>query len=113
MSLEQVRSSLAGVRVALEVAVEGRSFAPATAVNVRQHEETVSWAHSAFATRQPPPGTSEIRSTAEPVLAEAAAFMAEVRIAANRADRARLREQLSEIDDLIRKVEVTVSDVRP
>lgn len=100
-SLERVDSAAAATSIALDVAVQGRSFAASTAVTVRGHEETVSWTHSAFATRQPPPGTDRIRAATEPVLAEAAALMAEIRIAANRSDAQRLshlRDRLDELD---------------
>lgn len=96
-SLEQVDATIAGASIALEAAVDGRSFSTATAVNVRQHEETVSWVHSAFATRQPPPGTDGIRDAVVPVLADAAALMAEIRIAANRSDVEQLHRRKTSI----------------
>ncbi len=111
-SLEQVHATIAGTSIALEAAVAGRSFSPATAVNVRQHEETVSWVHTAFATRQPPPGTGRIRAAVVPVLSDAAALLAEIRIAANRSDDAQLRRQRSQLDELSDRVDRALREVR-
>lgn len=111
-SLEQVTSTIAGVKVALDAALDDRAFAAATAVNVRRHEDTVSWAHTAFATRQPPPGTDDIRAAVVPVLAEASSIMADVRIAANRTDREDLREQRRRLDELTGRIERVLDEVR-
>lgn len=112
-SLEQLDATVAGANIALEAAVGGRSFSTATAVNVRQHEETVSWVHSAFATRQPPPGADGIRDTVVPVLADAAALMAEIRIAANRSDVEQLRRRKNELTGLSERIDRALGEVRP
>lgn len=112
-SLEQLHATVAGARIALEAAVGGRSFSTATAVNVRQHEETVSWVHSAFATRQPPPGADGIRDVVVPVLADAAALMTEIRIAANRSDIEQLRRRNTELADMAERIERALGEVRP
>lgn len=111
-SLEQVAATVAGVKIALDASIDDRSFPTATAVNVRRHEDTVAWAHTAFATRQPPPGTDRIRAAVVPVLAEASSIMADVRIAANRTDREELREQRRRLDELTRRVERVLGEVR-
>lgn len=112
-SLERLHATIAGTRIALDAALGGRSFAPATAVTVRQHEETVSWVHTAFATRQPPPGTDAIREAVVPVLSDAASLFAEVRIAANRGDEDALRRQRSQLDELSRRIDRVLGEVRP
>lgn len=111
-SLEQVHATVAGVKVALDASIDDRAFATVTAVNVRRHEDTVSWAHTAFATRQPPPGTDRIRAVVVPVLAEASSVMADVRIAANRTDREELRKQRRRLDQLTAEVERVLHEVR-
>lgn len=111
-SLEQLHATVAGASVALEAAVDGRSFSTATAVNVRQHEETVSWVQSAFVTRQPPPGADGIRAAVVPVLADAAALMAEIRIAANRSDVQQLRRQQTDLDELSERINRVLGEVR-
>ena len=112
-SLEQVDATVAGTRIALDAAVNGRSFSTATAVNVRQHEETVSWVHSAFSTRQPPPGADGIRDAVVPLLADAAALMAEIRIAANRSDVEQLGRRKTELTDLTERIDRALGEVRP
>lgn len=111
-SLEQVTSTVAGVKVALDASLEDRAFAAATAVNVRRHEDTVSWTHTAFASRQPPPGTDHIRAVVVPVLAEASSIMADVRIAANRTDREELEKQRRRLDELTGRIERVLGEVR-
>ncbi len=112
-SLEQVLATAAGVRIAVNAAVEDRSFPTATAVPMRTHEETASWVYTAFTTRQPPPGSDHVRETVEPVLSDAAALLAEIRIAANRSDTPRLRRLEGRLDDLTQRVERSLREVQP
>lgn len=112
-SLERLHATIAGTRIALDAALAGKSFAPATAATVRQHEETVSWVHSAFATRQPPPGTDPIRKAVVPVLSDAAALFADLRIAANRVDDEALRRHRSQLDELSERIDHALREVRP
>lgn len=111
-SLEQVQATLAGVTISVQAAVEGRSFATATAVTVRTHEETASWVHSAFTTRQPPPGSDDVREAVAPVLSDAATLLAELRIASNRSDTARLRQLEGQLDELTQRVERSLREVQ-
>ena len=112
-SLEQLEATIAGTRVALDAALDDRSFATSTVVTLRHHEETVDWTHTAFATRQPPPGTDGIRAAVVPLLADAAAVMADIRIAANRTDTPALRQQQRRLDELVARVERALREVRP
>ncbi|MBW3618837.1 MAG: hypothetical protein KY461_01215 [Actinobacteria bacterium] len=111
-SLEQLEATIAGTEVALDAAIAGRSFATSTAVTLRQHEETVSWTHTAFASRQPPPGTDAIRAAVVPLLAEASAVMGDIRIAANRTDVRRLAELRGRLGELGGRVEGSLREVR-
>ncbi len=111
-SLEQVQATIAGVRIALDAAVEGRSFPTTTAVTVRTHEETALWVHTAFTSRQPPPGSDHVRETVAPVLSDTATLLADMRIAANRSDAPRLRRLEAQLDDLTERVERSLREIQ-
>jgi hypothetical protein len=84
---DEVVSASRTVLLAAQVGDEGRSLPPTTAVTIADAETDAQTARDAFASIQPPDQTSDqIRSTLLPAVQHACDVIADVRIAARRAD---------------------------
>jgi hypothetical protein len=84
---EEVVSASRTVMLAAQIGDERRSFASTVSVTIADAEDDAQTARDAFASIQPPDATSDdIRSTVLPTVERACSVIAEVRIAARRAD---------------------------
>lgn len=84
---DEVISASRTVVLAARIADDGRSFAPTTAVTIADAETDAETARDSFSSVQPPDAASdEIRASLLPTVQRACDVIADVRIAARRAD---------------------------
>jgi hypothetical protein len=98
---EEVVSASRTVLLAAEIGDEQRSFPQTISIAIADAEDDAETARDAFASIPPPDATSdEIRATVLPLVARACDVIAEVRIAARRADVASLARDAAPLQDL-------------
>lgn len=102
---EAVLSAAESAILTAEVAGDGRAPAPYVSLRMSESEETVGSVETAFGAVQPPdPGLDALRNETLTVVGEAADVLAELRLAAYRAELRRLPEIAGGLEGPIRRL---------
>ena len=106
MSAEAATSASRSVLLAARLADDGRSFPSTIAVAVADAERDAETTRDAFASIQPPDATSDqIRAEVLPVVQRACDVIADVRIAARRAEVGHLSQVAAPLDQIADQLE--------
>lgn len=108
---EAVLSALETARLTIDVADEGRAFAPYMSVSIAEAEGGAQGAQSAFESIQPPDGRSDqLREELVGLLDEATDTLAAARIAARRTDGDALNAEAEPIQQAIDQLDAFVAE---